>query len=549
MTDRELYRKTFSQVHARSAIRWEDMNVTKRKRVSTRVLAVAAVVAVLCALMGAAVAVNFLGLGDLLLPKPLVTPEGGTSAVPADSPDFISLSGYMDSPESQALGEWQAFLDGYDENHRILEAADNTVDPALDRYSCYYVYSREMGEKLDEICEKYGLKLHTDRIDLYAHPEALASCEGYAADNVTAWPMYMYEDGTFAFDGQAVIGSSILDIQFRRSVRGTFNEVILNVMDVTEFRQWQYRTGSGVTVLLALGTGKGLVLADLPDCFVTLNVLMGTDSGVTQANLEALADSFDYTKLSPVVAPSVPREAAATPAPAETASAVESPAQKAQTAREAFVRALKDFYYDGLFPDGTQSEQYGQGRPLSDQNRFAVRDVDGDGEEELIVLYTTVSTAGHAGFVMAFDPDYTGPGAPLRTELRDYPLFTFYAGGAVEVGWSHNQGLAGDALWPYDRYAYDHVLDSYGLFASVDAWDKSTLETNYDGAPFPDDIDADGDGMVYYVRPAGTDGVIAPMDGPEYQAWREAGIGDTTELTVDYQPLDIDHINALLGGG
>ena len=535
MTDRKFYRKTFSQVHSARPIEWEDMKKMKRKKRVSRTLVLLA--AALCALTLGAAAVNIFGLEDLVLPKEMTTPEGesGASPIPADSPDLISLSGYMGAPESQALGEWQTFLDGYDKDKSILRSVGNEPDPALNRYFHYYVYTKEMGDKLDEICAKYGLKLHTERIDLTAHPEALAACEGYAGPNVRAYPMYMYEDGTFAFDGEAVTGCGILDIQFRRSVKGTFQEVTLNIMDAARFDQWNYETESGAAVLLALGPSKGLVLADLPDCFVTVNVLMGTDQGVTGADLEELADSFDYTRLSPAVPPVVEPEA--TPAPVEG------------TARSYFVKALKDFYYDGLLPNGTQTEEYGSG-PISDRNQFAVQDVDGDGEEELIVLYTTTYTAGQTGLVMAFDPDFTGYGAPLREELAGFPLFTFYGSGAVEVGWSHNQGLAGDSLWPYDLYVYDRVLDTYGNFASVDAWDKSLSETSWsDGSPFPEEVDADGDGIVYYVRPAGTYGSIEPVDGPIYQAWREAVVGNISPMGIEFQPLDIEHINALLEEG
>lgn len=537
MTDKELYRKTFSQVHAQREIRWEDMKVNKKKHISTRVVVLAAVIATLCALTVGAVATNFLSLGDLLLPKATVTPEGGTTPVPVDGPDYISLSGYMDSPESQALGEWQDFLNGYDEDESILRSVGNALDPALDRYSLYLVYTQEMGDKLDEICEKYGLKLHTDQYDCYAHPEALAACEGFAADNVKAYPMYMYEDGTFHCDGEAVIDGEIIDLQFRRSVKGTFNEVFLNVDDIGQYQQWNYQTNSGTMVLLALGSDKGLVLADLEDCFVTVNVLMGTDSGVTQADMEALADSFDYAKLSPVVEPVVDQE---TPAPT-----VDAPA------REYFVQVLKNFYYDGLLPNGEMSEEYGKG-PLSGENQFAVYDVDGDGEEELVVLYNTGSMAGLTGLVMAYDPDYTGPGAPLRTELQGSPMFTFYPG-AVEVGWSHNQGMAGDALWPYDLYVYDQEQDRYSQFATVDAWDRTVSEVSwYDGTPFPEDVDADGDGIVYLVGEDVENGVsrqTAILDGPDYQAWRTALVGDISPLPVDFQPLTLDNINALLKEG
>ena len=70
------------------------------------------------------------------------------------------------------------------------------------------------------------------------------------------------------------------------------------------------------------------------------------------------------------------------------------------------------------------------------RNRFSVCDVDGDGAEELILLYTTDITAAQRGFIFSCEEE-TGK---LGIQLESYPLFTFYKSGAVEGGWSHNQG-------------------------------------------------------------------------------------------------------------
>ena len=61
---------------------------------------------------------------------------------------------------------------------------------------------------------------------------------------------------------------------------------------------------------LALGPAKALLLADLGDSFVTLNVLAGTETDpddifssgpISEKELETLADSFDFTVLTPAV--------------------------------------------------------------------------------------------------------------------------------------------------------------------------------------------------------------------------------------------------------
>lgn len=308
---RELYRQTFSQVHSSAVIRWEDMEAMKpKKKISRNFMMLAAVVALLAGLSTVAVATDLFGLRSLLLPQKQevtmpVDPETGEQEV--QTVDFISLSGYQDLPEGQAAAEWQSFLNGYDVAGAAV-TADANPGGMDGKYALYQVYNREMAEKLDEIVEKYDLKLHTALIDACEHPEAMEGIWEALGEN-RAYSAYMYEDGTFQFDGEYDLPDyGTVDYQFRRAVRGTFHEVVLNVGDISQYKEWIYKAACGQTVTLALSPNKGLVLADLGDSFVTVNVLAGTEKGpddmfssgpFSAENLETLADSFDYTVLTP----------------------------------------------------------------------------------------------------------------------------------------------------------------------------------------------------------------------------------------------------------
>ena len=126
------------------------------------------------------------------------------------------------------------------------------------------------------------------------------------------------------------------------------------------------------------------------------------------------------------------------------------------------------------------------------QNQFAVWDVDGDGREELILLYTT--TAGERGFVF----DWDEASGELRTQLEEFPLLTFYENGAVMAGWSHNQGKGGD-FWPYFLYQYLPETDGYQQVGAVDAWDRALGIEGY-----PDQVDRSGTGFcLLYLRGSG----------------------------------------------
>ena len=83
------------------------------------------------------------------------------------------------------------------------------------------------------------------------------------------------------------------------------NEQILtlNVIDAMSYQKWQYQTSRGISATLALGPSRALILTALPDSFMTIIILAGSTDGLTRDLLEELADSFDLSKLTPIVLP------------------------------------------------------------------------------------------------------------------------------------------------------------------------------------------------------------------------------------------------------
>lgn len=342
MKNKDLYQAAFSQLHSSTEIHWEAyemMKHTHKRRPAKGLLLLAAVVALLAALTTVAIATDFFHLRDLLLPQRQevrlpADPDTGTQ--PVQTVDVISLSGYLDAPESLALAEWQDFLSGYDVA-AAAHAADQAPGQVDARYGLYQVYNQEMADKLDEITAKYGLKLHTQLIDVYQHPEAMEGIWEALGEN-RAYSAYLYEDGTLQFDGEYDLsGGGIVEYQFRRAVRGSFDEVILNIGDVSQYQEWGYATQRGTAVRLALGPDKGLLIADLEDSFVTVNVLLGSSGGLTAANLEELADSFDFTVLTPAAAPQIVERPTGDIAP----SPEEDPIYQAASIQES---VAQDFY-------------------------------------------------------------------------------------------------------------------------------------------------------------------------------------------------------------
>ena len=125
-----------------------------------------------------------------------------------------------------------------------------------------------------------------------------------------------------------------------------------------------------------------------------------------------------------------------------------------------YAQILKTLLDENRLPDdlndpgdyiGTVAE-----REAMAENQFAVCDVDGDGREELVIQYLTANmVAGMRALI--YDTDENGG---LRLQFSEFPNLTFYDNGAIQAGWSHNQGLAEGTL---DANYFQHTpyLNSY----------------------------------------------------------------------------------------
>lgn len=214
--------------------------------------------------------------------------------------------------------------------------------------------------------------------------------------------------------------------------------------------------------------------------------------------------------------------------PAQSTQPVQSVVQDSQM--EAYVAALNGFYYNHIYPNGDTLPPSADGDYSDlDLNQFAVYDIDCDGEDELLFLYSNTDFAKMQLIVYRYDTDFPGS---LMVELVETPDTTFYDNGMVQTAASN-----GEETDTYLFYSYSPISDTYEYIASVVSWDK-TLSP--DG--FPDETDTDGDGIIYrhYV---GTNAQI--IDGPAYQDLLNSWIGDANPIKVPYQAFTSENIAAL----
>ena len=485
-----------------------------KKRIWGKVAVIAACVCLLLALSIAAYAANWFGLRDLLLPV-----VSGTSVNAGKEEAAISLAGYQGSSEWQALAEWQAFVSEYDPDGTIYQATDGRLDASFARYSCYLVYSREMADKMDEITTKYNLKLHTTSFDLQEQPE-LVELLGNFMERCGGYYTYMYEDGTFQVDGTvdfADIGT--WDFQLLRTVRGTFHDSMLDIGNISEYQETLYETACGVSVTLALGKDRVLILADLEDSFVTVHIPYGSDNGFKQSHLEILADNINFAALTPVIKPEI--------------SEISKPVEQDMDARKIYAATLRNLLYSQILPDGEQTEM-----PVGISSQFAIADVDADGKEELVLLYDPGVTANSVGYIIGYDAETKN----IYLQLEEFPAFTFLENSNLKALSSHNQTWG--EMWPYTLYQYLTESDTYKLVGYVYAEDKAIFDANGVLERYPSKVDISNAGIIYYV---GTDtwGTF-PIDEADYLKWLKANHGDATELEIEYLPLTEESILTII---
>lgn len=165
---------------------------------------------------------------------------------------------------------------------------------------------------------------------------------------------------------------------------------------------------------------------------------------------------------------------------------------------------------------------------------FAIFDIDGDGKEELIVRIMNTYMADMTEVIYGFREE-TGS---LYVELAAFPALTIYPG-VIRADWSHDHGLGGGVLWPYDVYTYDAQRDIYVQGASVDAWTRSVASTRQ-GEPYPASVDTDNHGTVYLITQEHETRIVSYSD---YLGWEAPIFAGLEEIRIPWQELTAQNVS------
>lgn len=204
--------------------------------------------------------------------------------------------------------------------------------------------------------------------------------------------------------------------------------------------------------------------------------------------------------------------------------------------RSAFQRTLQTIHDELYWPELPDAGEINLWKPGTiEDEQFALFDVDGDGQEELLVSVSNTNTAGMCEIIYGYNPQTDG----VRVEAQNYVAVTHYPG-ILKADASHNQGYAGDILWPYTLQFYQEAKDTYEDAFYVDAWCKAITDYDpYAEMPYPEDIDTEQDGYVYLVTENEQKQILNRTD---YQKWEAELFAQKEPLTIPWQKMTTANI-------
>lgn len=277
-----------------------------------RLWLVAAVIGLMLLLVGCTVA-YVLRLQDLKVAEyrpttPTVYDENGdVISLPTIAPRTqITLQG----ANQEALAEWNSFCRDYDPDGAIVTANDNNElgipNPYYIPYGCY---SWDMVDKLDEIVQKYDLKLLSPDVGCQSYESSVLfsslGIDGVFHGDVEYLSGYFYPEGTFKIE---LLFQPDTDqwpykdnsASYYYSVKEYFDPVHYEVADLESCTQWNYTRSDGRTVLLVMNDEQARIIADLQDALVTVSFASSKWDGgnkvqMTQSALEQISEQFDFS--------------------------------------------------------------------------------------------------------------------------------------------------------------------------------------------------------------------------------------------------------------
>ena len=231
---------------------------------------------------------------------------------PTENIHVISLAGLSNSPEAMACQEYMSFLESYDTDKSILNSVGNQSTGFEEYKGAYTCYTQEMADKIDEICEKYGLQKLSGREVALSRNQLCYKIGNFAPRDNEHSGQFMngkvlFSDGTFSADGRLLLHTDsgknrTLIYGLTRCVKGSFVTWYIRFDDPEAWTELNYITENGQGVLITYCDERAMILVERPESFVVLNVTQVDyrpykENPMKEDELKALAEMFDFTAI------------------------------------------------------------------------------------------------------------------------------------------------------------------------------------------------------------------------------------------------------------
>lgn len=357
-----------------------------KRRSLRRPLLVAAAIAAALLLVGCGI-VYALRLQDMSIGKASYTQrfdDKGKAIDPVEkSMDIITPYGRSGDAIQQALKEWYEFQESYDQDHALMtNEPDIPSIPNQYEYT-YSCYTQEMVDKVDEIAAKYNLKLLDEWIpfqryqsDIFLEETGIRSLLlPDSGAQITGMVGMLYPPYNFSMEFNLVTeNAGTLMTSYGYARKDYFPRAFPGGVDIDAYEQWDHTAPGGTKLLLALdGKGQGEIIAEQENAMIMISIdgnratshtnYPDASEVMTKAELESIADQFDYSIQPKEVNRAVVEEKLAV-------------AEEAYQAEHAYV---PETYAD--FSDYLKKSVY-----IPDESRqYAFSDLTGDGVDELLL--------------------------------------------------------------------------------------------------------------------------------------------------------------------
>ena len=230
----------------------------------------------------------------------------------------FTVAGLQNTPAYQAAQEWFDFKQSYDPDLTILDSVWGNEPEFPAEYDSYNIYTQEMKDKLDEIIEKYNLKLAGAALEfrtLRNMCDALGIERIQAAENdvtVSIESGTCSENGNFSLeldftlpeDADSEITTTWGSLSWSR--KDCFSDDVITFEDTGDWNEWNYTTSSGNEVLITCSPSdwRGWIICDREEAIMSIRLEarrdLGSEDGweylyLTDKQMEQIADAIDFS--------------------------------------------------------------------------------------------------------------------------------------------------------------------------------------------------------------------------------------------------------------